>query len=821
MKALLSLTCATLTLAQGTPVAHWSFDGQTTTARLQESYGRTEFDASEAGGSSSWQERENFGQALANGGALSYLTIANAAAIDPGAGDFSLSLWVRRTSGDGAVAGLIDALAGTGTGFQFFFLNDTLRIRLDDDAGNAVLVDTTSPQFFLNQWIHLCVSVDRQNTLARIHVDGVEATPTGGVSISNLTGSLTPNQDWWVGRLNNDNPAFGQIDDLAIFHRLLTEAELQQLAAGTPVLTLFPPAPPVSVVTFTPSSGILTADTPVTLAGENLDDIRYTLDGTDPDEQSPLYSGPIGITGPTEIRARGFRENTPGPVTSQRFVVVPAEPPNILLIVGDDVGFNDLGCYGAVSVRTPNLDRLATDGLRFTQFTTTGPGDLAAQFSLLTGRVAARASLPPVLAPDQSGLDPREWTLAESLRKDGYDTAFIGSWHLGQLPGSRARDQGFARFLGLPFPLANDPPLVENGAILEESPDPLTLLGQLAGGASQFLAQQSPGNPFFLCFQPPSLPADGDSYLGSHGNRLEALDQAVGQLLTTLEEQDLADHTLVIFLSDSGAERSSGIFPSGSNGVFRDGAGTTWEGGIRTPLIVRWPKTIPGGSQSRALLSLADLFPTLTAICRTYRPESHRFDGLPEPSILLGADPLPRPEKTVATHRHDGTDWALATLRSGPWKLHLDRINSDPENTFSGSPPFLYQVEQDPGERIRREDGEASLLALLSDLVTARQQEVATDQLPPSRPPFLGLPSLILQAGEPLALSFRRPADSLGVSYVLEHSNDLADWQPVARSAYLETTSLLPGETEEVTLRLIAHPSSSALFLRIHFDPLP
>lgn len=822
MKILLAFLFSTLTLVAQFPTGHWNFDGPTTGERLQEAYRTSTLDASERDGSSGWQDRESFGQVLANGPNLPYLAIPNRPEIAPGSDDFSLSLWIRRTSGNGSTAGLLDALDGIGTGFQLFFLNNLIRIRLDDDQGNVALVDSTSPQFFLNRWIHLIVSVDRQNEVARLYVDATEITPPGGVGIATLTGSLTPNQDWWVGRLNTDNPAHGQIDDLAFFPRLLTSTERTRLASGSPVLSLFPPAPPLPDVAISPATGILQEGTPVTLAGEGLDEIRFTLDGSEPDATSPVYTRPLVITEPVEIRARGFRGGKPGPLTRQSIVVVPSTPPHVLLIVADDLGFNDLGCYGAVSVLTPRLDALASEGLRFTQFTTTGPGDLAARHALLTGRFAARSLLPDRLSPTDPGLDPREWTLAESLRKRKYETALIGSWHLGPLPESNPRRQGFSLFHGLPYSLDQNPPLVENEITLEASPDPATLLAQFTTRAEQFLTAQSAGQPFFLCFDVPSLPAIGDSYLGPYGNRVEALDTAIGRLLDTLETENLSDNTLVIFLSDSGADRRRSNFPSGSNGQLRDGAGTTWEGGVRTPLIIRWPAAIPVGRNSRALLSLADLAPTLIALCGSYAPDDRAIDGQSEAAILLGSATTPRPDKSVFTYRYGQASWELATARSGPWKLHRVRLNSDPENTVTASPPLLYQVEEDPSERIRRENDEASRLAQINSLVEAKMESVATDQLPPALSPLLNQPTLSPGDNSSLLLTFQRPATSLNDFYLIEVSNDLQQWDPFPLSDFVENTSFRGGQIEEVTLRLSGDfLSPPHRFLRLRFQPAP
>lgn len=233
-----------LALAAQSPDAHWNFDGSTTAERLAERYGRATLAANEVNGSSAWSTRTGFGDVLANGSNSPYLAVARQSATDPAAGDFSFSIWAYRSSDDGAAAGIIDALNGTGTGFQWFYqANGNLRIRLDDHFGNTVNVDTAASQLALNTWRNFIVTVDRVTDRARIYADGVEATAAGGVSISSLSGNLSPDQDLWIGTLNGTTPAKGRLDDPALFKRLLTPQEIAAIQAngGSPVLSLIRP----------------------------------------------------------------------------------------------------------------------------------------------------------------------------------------------------------------------------------------------------------------------------------------------------------------------------------------------------------------------------------------------------------------------------------------------------------------------------------------------------------------------------------------------------------------------------------------------------
>jgi arylsulfatase A-like enzyme/Zn-dependent protease with chaperone function len=408
--------------------------------------------------------------------------------------------------------------------------------------------------------------------------------------------------------------------------------------------------------------------------------------------------------------------------------------PNLLVIVGDGVGFGDLHCYGGVSIATPALDSLAGDGIRFTQFTGTGPGAAAAQFALLTGRVAARSGMggkPPEAGT--SGWQAAEWTLAEMLGRRGYQTAFVGEWLLGDGAGSHPNDQGFELFHGLPFTHAAAPPLVENRDVLDAGPAAAAVLPALVERAAAFLAA-APA-PFALVFQPPPLAAAGNSPGGPHGNRLVALDQAAGCLLAALDKRGAADDTLVVFLGIGGAPRSAG---GGSNGLLRDGAGTTWEGGLRGPLLARWPGTIPAGSNNLSLVWLPDLMPTLAALTGGGLASGHPLDGSPRLAALTGAQTRPAGHETVFGYRHHAGRWQIASVRQGKWKSHLAITNIDPENTNPAGGGQLYDLHVDAEERINRAASQPALLAGLAAIAAAAEATLpaaGTSDLPPAGDP--------------------------------------------------------------------------------------
>ena len=802
------------------PSAHWSLDSPD---RLAESYGRAPLALAEANGASSWSTRVGFGDVLANGINPPYLTATAQPAIDPGTGDFSFSLWSRRTSDDSAPAALLDALSGSAlNGFQLFYQgNGTLRLRLDDTAGNTVNADTTAPQLALDDWQNIIVTVDRADDRARFYVNGTEVAPLGGVDIAALTAAITPDQNLYLGGFNGTGSAKGQLDDIAFFKRLLTPSDIAAINAngGTPILSAFPAVEPLPSVAITPPPGILRGSQPVTLTSAPGATLRYTLDGSDPDATSPVYSAPLDLAVTTTVKARVTDGARLGPVASATYLRLPQGQPNVLLIVADDVGFNDLGCYGAVSTSTPRLDALSYQGQRFTQFTTAGPGDLASQYALLTGRVARRGQLPALASPGTAALDSREWTLAEAFRKAGYHTSFIGGWHLGDLAGSRPNDQGFVLFHGLPWAtdLNPAPPLLENGTAI--SPAPSDLLEALVSRAESEIAAQSNG-PFFMTFQLPPLPTTGTSLLGTYGHWIEALDRATGRLLDQLQTSGVAGETLVVFLSDGGANRNVTSYPSGSNGQLRDGKGSTWEGGVRVPLIARWPGVVPAGD-NQATLWLPDLQRTLVDLIDGYQPTDRPLDGSARPDVLLGVRTRPDAFTPVFLHRHTGSSYQLQALRSGKWKLHLSAVNTEPGNTASTATPLLFDLLVDPSERINRSTSETSILASLQEAATAHEASFATPfpQLPAVRGEFLGpvQSSVTDLAGKTATFTFTRPADSLNDHYVVQTGNGLTGWTNLAIDPFIQI-SPGPGETENVAVTLPLEPlggNAARFFVRL------
>ena len=826
--AAIAIGALPLALPAQSPDAHWKFDGTTATARLAEGYGRAPLHASEVNGPNAWSTRTGFGEVLANGSNSPYLAVPRQTATDPAAGDFSFSIWAYRTSDDGTAAGIIDALNGTGTGFQWFYqANGTLRIRLDDHLGNTLNVDTTASQLALNAWRNFIVTIDRGTDRARIYADGVEATAAGGVNISTLSGNLSPDQDLWIGTLNGTSPCKGRLDDPALFKRLLTPQEIAAIQAngGSPILTLYPPAVPLPSVAIAPASGILRPGETLALSSDPAAEIRYTIDGSDPTPASPLYTAPLTLASSSEIRARTFSGTTGGPVVSGHFALVPAAPPNIVLILGERIGAGDLSCYGAVSTSTPRLDRLASQGTRFTGLCAVGPGASSSPYALLTGRVSRRGDLADSIAPQQPGWDRREWTLAESLRKAGYDTAFIGAWKLGSAAGSLPRDQGFQLFHGLSWSPTQipAPALLENDTVLDPAPSSASLIDTLATRAETYLSSRGTA-PFFLTFQVPSVPATGTSLLGPQGNRTEAFDSAAGRLLDRIDQLGLAEETLVLFLSESTADRSP-LGPSiGSNAPFRDGDGTTWDGGLRLPAIARWTGVIPPGSDNLAPLWLPDLCPSLVALAKGWQPADRPYDGVARPELLLSARRRGDTTTRLFHHRRNGASHLIPAVRSGPWKLHLSANTADPQNPAPGTLPLLYQTAVDPYERINLAAAQTALVSEMQAAVNTHTAtfSIAVPQLPAPREPFLALPETTFPATGGIHLGYLRPADSLDDRYLLEFSGDLTTWHPEPSLPWVESTTRHPDGTEAVVLAIPpSHPQLATgprAFVRLRAD---
>jgi arylsulfatase len=360
-------------------------------------------------------------------------------------------------------------------------------------------------------------------------------------------------------------------------------------------------------------------------------------------------------------------------------------PPNIVLILVDDLGYGDLGCFGAKDIRTPHLDRLAAQGTRFTDFYVAQAVCTASRAALLTGCYPNRVGMQGALNhTSRFGLNPAEWTLPKMLKDRGYATACFGKWHLGTVPELSAPRQGFDEFFGLPYSNDNSRyhptlaaempplPLLDGEKVAELDPDQSAFTARFTAKGLDFIERHK-GRPFFL-YLPHVMPHvpifastkyKGRSARGLYGDVVEELDDAIGTILAKLQDAGLEQDTLVLFFSDNGAWMSYGEH-AGSNGPLREGKLTCFEGGVRSPLLVRWPGKVPAGRVSETPFMSIDLLPTLVEAVGGKSP-TLKIDGRSALPLLRGTDDTPAHE---ALFFYAGEE--LHAVRAGRWKLHFD-----------------------------------------------------------------------------------------------------------------------------------------------------
>jgi arylsulfatase A len=377
-------------------------------------------------------------------------------------------------------------------------------------------------------------------------------------------------------------------------------------------------------------------------------------------------------------------------------------PPNVILIYADDLGYGDLGCYGS-KLRTPNLDRMAAEGVRFTHFYSGNPVCSPSRAALLTGRYPTRAGVPRVLFPkDTTGLPDSEVTLAALLKSRGYRTMCIGKWHLGHLPQYLPTSRGFDGYFGIPYSNDMTPrPLLRNTEVIEEPARLDTLTPRYTAEALRFI-EEARREPFFLYFAHtyPHIPLAvsarfrGKSPLGLYGDVIEELDWSVGEVLAAPQRYGLERDTLWLFSSDNGP------WYQGSPGGLRGRKGTTWEGGQRVPFIARWPGRIPAGRICHGVASVLDILPTVARLSNVPLPPNP-LDGVDIWPLLSGAKPEIEREALLYFD-----DVHLQCARWGRWKLHVARYNT---LAYTPAPPGgrvnlplpepeLYDLILDPDE---------------------------------------------------------------------------------------------------------------------------
>lgn len=421
-------------------------------------------------------------------------------------------------------------------------------------------------------------------------------------------------------------------------------------------------------------------------------------------------------------------------LASAAAALAPTPRPNVVFILCDDLGYGDLACYGS-KLRTPNLDRMAAEGARFTNFCSADPVCSPSRAALLTGRYPTRVGVPRVLFPaDTGGLNLDETTLANTLRARGYKTTCIGKWHLGRPTEYLPTNRGFDEYFGIPYSNDMTPrSLLHNTEVIEEPAILDTLTPRYTEKAVQFI-EAVKGAPFFL-YMPhtyPHIPLGasprfrGKSPEGLYGDVIEELDWSVGEILAGLKRTGADRNTLVMFSSDNGP------WYQGSPGKLRGRKNTTWEGGIREPFIARWPGRIPAGHVVDGLASMLDIFPTVSRLCGGALPEK-TLDGIDIWPLLSGAKRSIDREVLLYFD-----NWDLQCARLMNWKLHVARHNTA---AYTPAPvagrhsimlpkPELYDLSNDPDESYdvaqKNPDVVKDMLSRIEKLLDGFPQQVKT-----------------------------------------------------------------------------------------------
>ncbi|MEM6769753.1 MAG: sulfatase [Bacteroidota bacterium] len=445
------------------------------------------------------------------------------------------------------------------------------------------------------------------------------------------------------------------------------------------------------------------------------------------------------------------------------------EHPNIIVILADDLGYGDLSGYGSPVISTPYLDRMAAEGMKLTSFYAM-PSCSPSRAALLTGCFPPRVGIPDVIGPPgpqwtadkQYGLHPDEETLAEILQGAGYATGMIGKWHLGHFPEVMPQQHGFETFFGLPYsndmlPKRGYPDLalLDGTDTVEVNPDQHFLTYRYMERAVGFIREHQ-AEPFFLylAHSMPHVPIfaappfDGRSGRGTFADVVEEIDASIGSIFLELKNLGIDDNTLVIFTSDNGPWLTYGNH-AGSAGPFREGKGTTWEGGVRVPCIWRWPAGIAPGKIDHKPATLADILPTIAEVCGAKLP-AQKIDGRDLTALFVPtnapASPVPLspsnvPEDAVIPYWRSGN---LDAIRRGKWKLHRrhhyryveEVANGGQEGkyAYTTTGQELYDLYGDPAERYDVAAQHPEIVAELEALGQQLQKEMDVGKREPFRP---------------------------------------------------------------------------------------
>ena len=429
-----------------------------------------------------------------------------------------------------------------------------------------------------------------------------------------------------------------------------------------------------------------------------------------------------------------------------------AEKPNFVVIFTDDQGYEDIGCFGSPLIKTPNLDKMAAEGRKFTDFYVAASVCSPSRAALLTGCYPPRVGVTKVLFPrDNVGLNPKEETIADILKGRGYATACIGKWHLGHLPEFLPRKHGFDYYYGIPYsndmtidakmkladglvlregmtvekirnekPKKNWVPLLRNEEVVEYPADQTTLTKRYTEEAVKFI-KANRDEPFFL-YLPHTMPHiplfasekfKGTSKRGLYGDTIEEIDWSVGQILGTLKELGLDENTLVVYTSDNGPWKLNGG-RGGSAVPLRGYKFSTYEGGMREPCIMRWPGRIPEDTVCAEVCGTIDLLPTLAKLAGGEAPSDRVIDGGDIWPLMAGKLGAKSPHE--AYYYYKGT--RLEAVRCGNWKL------------IRKKQPELYALWEDISEEKNLASEHHDVVERLSDLMDKFDAELKANARP-------------------------------------------------------------------------------------------
>lgn len=409
--------------------------------------------------------------------------------------------------------------------------------------------------------------------------------------------------------------------------------------------------------------------------------------------------------------------------------------PNIVHIFADDLGYGDLGCFGADDIKTPHIDRIASEGIRFTDFYSASSVCSPSRAGLLTGRMPQRMGINAVFFPESfSGMPREEITIAELLRSKGYVSAIVGKWHLGHLEKFLPLQQGFDSYFGIPF--SNDMESVvymRGNEVVDFNVDQRHITKRYTDEALTFI-DKNKDKPFFLylAHNMPHVPIYasetflGSSQRGLYGDVVQELDWSVGQVIEKLDHLNLLENTLVIFSSDNGpwlVMKEHG----GSAGILREGKQFTFEGGMRVPTVAMWKGKIPPGIVSNDMASQMDWFPTIARLSGSALPADKAIDGRDISQVLFNTGK--RADSTYLFFQ--GSE--LEAYRKGDWKVkkpYEGFDGADWKQAVAAHDSLLINLRSDPGEKINLHDSNRALSKVLFEEML--NQYEALGNLPPS-----------------------------------------------------------------------------------------